>query len=159
MRYLEGLTSVEDGYDRTGSRSPMQWDDSLNAGFGNSPKDMLYIVQDESGDRPTAAAQMADKDSLWNEIKRLIAFRKQHTALQSWGEIEFVCAEKNLYPLAYVRYDNSEKLLVVLNPSDKTVELRTEYEPKEVLYSLGSKLNAGKGALSLGANSFGIFRV
>ncbi|WP_455718467.1 hypothetical protein [Anaerosporobacter sp.] len=25
MRYLEGLTSVEGGYDRTGSRTPMQW--------------------------------------------------------------------------------------------------------------------------------------
>lgn len=159
MRYVEGLTSVEGGYNRTGSRSPMQWDNSLNAGFGNSPKDMLYIMQDESSDRPTAAAQMSDRDSLWNEIKRLIAFRKQHTALQSWGEIEIVCAEKNAYPLAYIRYDDSEKLLIILNPSDKTVELHTEHEPKEVLYSFGSKLNADKGVLSLGANSFGIFRI
>lgn len=33
MRYVEGLTSVEGGYGRTGSRTPMQWDDSLSAGF------------------------------------------------------------------------------------------------------------------------------
>lgn len=159
MRYLEGLTSVEGGYDRTGSRSPMQWDDSPNAGFGSSPRDMLYIRQDEGGDRPTAAGQMSDEDSLWNEIKRLIAFRRQHSALQSWGEIEFLCAGKNEYPLAYVRYDVSEKLLVVLNPSDRAVELRTEYVPKEVLYSFGSELAADKGALTLGANSFGIWKV
>ena len=31
MRYVEGLKSVEGGYNRTGSRSPMQWDDSTNA--------------------------------------------------------------------------------------------------------------------------------
>ena len=159
MRYLEGLTSVEGGYGRTGSRSPMQWDDSLNAGFGNSPKDMLYIRQDESSDRPTAAAQMRDKDSLWHEVKRLIALRKQHTALQSWGGIEIVCAEKNAYPLAYIRHDGSEKLLIVLNPSDKFVELHTGYTVKEVLYSFGPGLDAGEGIFTLGPNVFGIFRV
>ena len=31
MRYVEGLKSVEGGYNRTGSRSPMQWDDTTNA--------------------------------------------------------------------------------------------------------------------------------
>ena len=137
----------------------MQWDDSLNAGFGNSPKDMLYIRQDESGDRPTVEAQMRDKDSLWNEIKRLIALRKQHTALQSWGEIEIVYAEKNAYPLAYIRSDESERLLIILNPSDKSVELRTGYEPKETLYSFGSGLDADKGVFVSGPNTFGIFRI
>lgn len=33
MRYVEDLVSVEGGYERTGSRSPMQWDKSTNAGF------------------------------------------------------------------------------------------------------------------------------
>ena len=37
MRYVEGLKSVEGGYNRTGSRSPMQWDDSTNAGFSSAP--------------------------------------------------------------------------------------------------------------------------
>lgn len=31
MRYVEGLDSVEGGYGRTGSRSPMQWDQGVNA--------------------------------------------------------------------------------------------------------------------------------
>ncbi|MBD5149413.1 MAG: glycosylase [Oscillibacter sp.] len=159
MRYLEGLTSVEGGYGRTGSRSPMQWDHSTNAGFGNSPKDMLYIRQDESPDRPTAADQISDKNSLWNEIKRLIALRKEHTALQSWGEIEIICAEKNMYPLAYTRYDDSEKLLVVLNPSDKKAELRTAYEIKETIYSFGGGVPAGHGMLVLEPNSFGIYQI
>ncbi len=38
MRYVEGLKSVEGGYNRTGSRSPMQWDDSTNAGFSSAPQ-------------------------------------------------------------------------------------------------------------------------
>ncbi|MDE6419922.1 MAG: glycosylase, partial [Lachnospiraceae bacterium] len=43
MRYVEGLYSVEGGYNRTGARSPMQWDDTVNAGFSAAPKNKLYI--------------------------------------------------------------------------------------------------------------------
>lgn len=158
MRYVEGLASVEGGYGRTGSRSPMQWDDSVNAGFGCSPREMLYIAQDEAPDRPTAAAQMADENSLYNEVKRLIALRQAHPALQSWGEFEIVHAEQNAYPLAYTRSGGGEKLLVVLNPSDRPVELTTACAPKEVLYAFGGASVGEDGAAVLGPNSFGIFR-
>ena len=30
LRYVENLVSVEGGYNRTGSRSPMQWNHSVN---------------------------------------------------------------------------------------------------------------------------------
>ncbi len=159
MRYLERLTSVEGGYGRTGSRSPMQWDHSTNAGFGNSPKDMLYIRQDERSDRPTAADQISNKNSLWNEVKRLIDLRKEHTALQSWGKIEFLYAEKNMYPLAYLRYDDSEKLLIVLNPSESKAKLHTACEIRGTIYSFGREPSAGNGTLTLEPNSFGIYQV
>lgn len=76
MRYVEGLTSVEGGYGRTGSRTPMQWDDSLSAGFSAARKDKYYIALDESADRPNAKTQSEQEDSLRSEVKRLIAFRK-----------------------------------------------------------------------------------
>jgi glycosidase len=114
MRYVEGLNSVEGGYKRTGSRSPMQWDDSKNAGFSTAPEEKLYIPLDNAADRPTAAAQMADPNSLRSEVKRLINMRMQHPALQNYSEIKFVHTG---YPLMYTRSSGDETLLVILNPS------------------------------------------
>ena len=88
MRYVENLTSVEGGYNRTGSRSPMQWDDSVNAGFSAAPTEKLYIPQDPSADRPNAKAQCADSHSLRSEVKRLIALRMANPALQISHDIQ-----------------------------------------------------------------------
>ena len=71
--------------DRDGVRTPMQWDDSPNAGFSDAPPDALYaplIDNPEYGYRQlNVAAQRADPGSLLNRLKRLIAFRKRHSGL------------------------------------------------------------------------------
>lgn len=142
MRYVEGLTSVEGGYGRTGSRSPMQWDDSPNAGFSSAPADKLYIAQDGSPDRPTVKSQKADENSLYNEVKRLIKIRRTHTALHNRSEIEFVFAQKNAYPLAYVRSSDDERILVVINPSDSAVSFDCAANIKETVYSFGGEVTS-----------------
>lgn len=159
MRYVEGLHSVEGGYGRTGSRSPMQWDDSTNAGFSCAPKEMLYIKQDESKDRPTAKAQMEKNDSLRSEIKKLIAVRRSSVALGNMGEIEFVYAEKNSYPLAYLRTSGDEKVLVVINPSSVEAGFECELETAGCLYSLGGELKRENGRIVAMPNSACFYRV
>lgn len=160
MRYVEGLTSVEGGYERTGSRSPMQWDDSVNAGFSSAASDMLYIREDESDDRPTVKKAMGDKDSLWHEVHKLIQIRQEHSALQSLADIRFVYAEENKYPLAYVRENAEEKILVYINPSDKEVSFACEEGKNgESIYSFGQPAVLKDGTVTVAANSAGFVRI
>jgi maltose alpha-D-glucosyltransferase/alpha-amylase len=147
MRYLENLTSVEGGYNRTGSRSPMQWNSGVNDGFSMAAKEKLYIRQDERADRPTVEKQQADPDSLYHEIKKLIQIRQAHKALQSKGEITFVCAEKDKYPFAYVRSMEEEKILVVLNPSGREAELSCSLQLMENIYSFGGEARIQNGKM------------
>ena len=139
MRYVEGLTSVEGGFARTGARSPMQWDDTVNAGFSAAPREKLYIPMDESRGRPTVKAQLAEEDSLLHEVQRLTAIRQSHEALQSNGKITFLYAEENAYPLAYLRSGETEDILVILNPSNRKVSFPCVYTPVETLYSFGGE--------------------
>jgi maltose alpha-D-glucosyltransferase/alpha-amylase len=139
MRYVEGLTSKEGGYNRTGARSPMQWDDSENAGFSSATADKLYIPLDPDVSRPTAKVQMTDDNSLRSEIKKLIAVRQSYKPLQSLGEIDFITDGASGEPLVYVRTFNDEKILVVINPSDKAAEIRSEHKVSELIYSFGKE--------------------
>lgn len=159
MRYVEGLTSVEGGYGRTGSRSPMQWDDTANAGFSAAPAEKLYIRQDESPDRPTVKAQISDADSLYNEIKKLIGVRRSYAALQNNSEIEFVYAEKNEYPFAYLRSAGEERILVIINPANREVSFECGYFPGEKLYSFGGEIGADSGKITVPPCFAGYYKV
>lgn len=159
MRYIENLRSVEGGYDRTGSRTPMQWDSTTNDGFSLAPKDKLYIRQDDDIDRPTVENQMKDENSLLNEVKKLIRIRQSKKALQSSGKIEFVYAEKNTYPLAYVRTDGKSKILVIINPSEQETQFSCEYEIGEVVYNFGEKAQSSDGKITVYGQSAGFYKI
>ena len=159
MRYLEGLTSKEGGFHRTGARSPMQWDDSVNAGFSTAPSRELYIPLDLAPDRPTVARQMADPGSLWHQVQGLIALRQAHPALRNRGGIEFLYAEKDAYPLAYLRTAGTERVLVVLNPSARTVSFPCALTPDKELCRIGGGLTKEGDRISIPADSAVICRV
>ena len=133
MRYVEGLVSKEGGYERTGSRTPMQWDDSPNAGFSDAEEEKLYLPLDPSADRPTAEGQLLSKESLMREVKKLTALRREHSALQADGKIKFVAQN---YPLVYFRTDDKEQLLVLINPSRRKYSLPFTKE-HTILYNVG----------------------
>lgn len=153
MRYVENLISVEGGYNRTGSRSPMQWDDSVNYGFSAASPDMLYIPTDPGADSPTVKAQINDPSSLYSEVKKLIALRKDCMALQNEAPIRFVADGKDGGPLAYIRGNKEEEVLVVINPAGKASELKVEGSWKEKLYELGEGAEVTGNEIKIAAAS------
>jgi maltose alpha-D-glucosyltransferase/alpha-amylase len=57
MRCLK-LPSKEGGYDRTGSRTPMQWTAGHKAGFSSAPAEKLYLPVDPAPRAPNVADQV-----------------------------------------------------------------------------------------------------
>ena len=144
---------------RDNARVPMQWDDSTNAGFSSAPASDLYIAMDPDKDRPTAKKEMAAPDSLYHEVKKLIRIRQSHKALQSRGKITFVYAEKNAYPLAYIREAGDEKILVIINAAAEAKTFACDAEPKEAIYNFGAAAEAKNGKITVPAQSAGFYRI
>ncbi|MBQ8827873.1 MAG: glycosylase, partial [Clostridia bacterium] len=133
MKYLKGLKSVEGGFHRTGARTPMQWDSTVNSGFSTAAADKLYIVQDSDINRPTVEKQLEDGNSLLNELKKQIAVRKKNTALQESAGFELISSD---YPLVYRRYTDTCSILVAINPTDKERSVNVgDAAVKEKVYS------------------------
>ncbi len=157
MRYLPGLPDVEGAvchpdYNRAGCRSPMQWDESPNAGFSTAAAEELYLPIDPAADRPTAAAQEDDPGSTLALVRSLLAVRRANPALGGRGSTRVVHRD---YPLAYVR---GESHLVVVNPRREAARL-------DVAEADGATLVWGEGvrrdgqALVLAGFGYGILRL
>ncbi len=137
MRYIPDMRSVEGGYKRTGSRTPMQWNNGKNYGFSSS--DTPYIACDSSDDAPTVDAQEKDENSLLNHMKAMITLRKSHPALCEDGEFKVISAS---YPAIYERSLGDEVIRVIINPSDR--EYKLDIKPAEIL----ATKNADEKAIS-----------
>ncbi|MGH3165412.1 MAG: alpha-amylase family glycosyl hydrolase, partial [Trebonia sp.] len=95
MRHVPGLPDVEGsvmraGYNRAGTRTPMQWDSGPNAGFSAAPAASLYLPVDPDPGRPDVAGQRADKDSLLHLVRDLIALRRAYPELGPSGSLEIL---------------------------------------------------------------------
>ena len=157
MRYVEGLTSVEGGYERTGARSPMQWDNGVNAGFSAAPTDKIYIRQDPASDRPTVAGQLDDEASLLNHVRRLSELRQAHSALQSRSGITFVSDGTPKRPLVYKRGNDEETLLVAINPYREEVSFRLDGTLGGALYTFGGEAAQKGETVTLPPVSAGVY--
>ncbi len=120
MRYVHGLKSKEGGYDRTGSRTPMQWCDAPGAGFSEADPEDFYLPLDPDPGRPNVADQQNSPSSLWNYIHAMLKLRSAHKALCSEADFRFL-TDGHGYPLAYERWTEDEHLRIVINPSSETM--------------------------------------
>ena len=124
MDYIEGLASKEGGYNRTGARTPMQWNNTKNHGFSES--DAPYLPTDERENAPTVEKQINDENSLLCFVKKLIQMHKSEPAFHAEGEFNVLLAD---YPFVYERTDGNKKLLIAVNPS----KFKKTYKPESKL--------------------------
>ena len=114
-------------FDRNGVRTPMQWDDSPNAGFTTGAP-FAEVIRGELGyDHVNVASQLADKNSLFYAIKKMIQIRKKYPAFGR-GSMEWVNTG-NPAVAAYVRKHEDESLLILnnLSSSSQTITLPREH--------------------------------
>ena len=159
MRYVPDLPNVEGSvlgprYNRAGSRTPMHWDRSANAGFSEAAQQRLYLPIDPDADRPDVATQRADEGSLLHHVKALIALRRAHPEFGVHASLEVL---HDGYPLVYLR---GGRFLVVVNPSADPVLLRhgrAEFEGARAVRETGVQVDGT--ALTAQGFAYGIFEV
>jgi len=147
MRYLQ-LPTKEGGYQRTGSRTPMQWDSSANLGFSSGNKEDLYLPVDESADAPTVEAQENDPASLLHTVKEILALRHKFEDLQADAAFSVICSEPGK-PFVYRR----GSLVLAVNPDSGKKVLEKDFGQMSVLYKLGNG-SIDNGTLTLDGQSF-----
>ncbi|HSN49746.1 MAG TPA: alpha-amylase family glycosyl hydrolase [Bacteroidales bacterium] len=140
MKFIEGMPDVEGSRNRSGARTPMQWDSNTNAGFSSAPADKIYLPLDPDPKRPTVAAEDKDPNSLLNYVRTLLQLRVTSEAMGNTGEWKLISDANKPYPLVYMRWNSSEKYIIAINPSDKKAE------------SVFSSPGAAKAVLTIGNN-------
>ena len=108
-------------FDRNGVRTPMQWDDNLNAGFSDADPQKLYSPVIESDEYTykivNVEAEKENPNSLFNKMKRLVSTRKSHPIL-AFGEYEFLANEQTEFLVVH-RYDEDQNIICIHNLTDK----------------------------------------
>jgi alpha-glucosidase len=94
-----GITGWPKEKGRDGERTPMQWDDSKNAGFSTAGSTWLPVANDSS--TKNVKAEENDPDSILNWYQHLIAMRKNDPTLRDGKMI--MLDEANPSVLSYVR--------------------------------------------------------
>ena len=111
-------------------RTPMQWEDTPNAGFSPGTVQTWLPVNKNYRQGINVADQLKDPASLLSFYQRLIHVRKNTTALM-YGEYIPIDEESTDY-LAYLRQSDTQTCLVVINLSANTLRLRFGLERKYI---------------------------
>jgi glucan 1,6-alpha-glucosidase len=112
---------------RDNARTPMQWDDTENAGFTDGTP---WIKVNDNYNEINAKAQVNDPDSIFSCYKKLIQFRKEYSVLVD-GDFDLLLEnDENIF--AYQRKNDKQKIVVICNFFDKTIEMPLEDKVKDM---------------------------
>ena len=115
LKYQEVIEILK-AKSRDNSRTPMQWDDSRNAGFTDGEP---WIEVAENYSDINAKKAVEDNNSVFYTYKKLIDFRHNMEILTTGDIRPLLMKDKDLF--AYERNLSGESLLVISNYSDRTL--------------------------------------
>lgn len=101
---------------RDNARTPVQWDDSQNAGFTTGTP---WIPVNPNYTEINAKEQLGRRDSVFHYYKELIRLRKEHEIIV-YGQYELLNPE-NEEVYAYRRKLNGQELLIICNFSENDI--------------------------------------
>lgn len=121
---------------RDNARTPMQWNDGVNAGFTSG---MPWIRVNPNYTKINAEQEIADENSVFHFYRKLIGLRKQERVLID-GRFELLLPEHDSL-FAYTRENEDCVLLVICNFASAAVsyDLPGNWEDGEVLLSNGKQ--------------------
>ncbi|MDR1697605.1 MAG: glycosylase [Erysipelotrichaceae bacterium] len=130
MKYQKDLPSKECGFQRTGSRTPMQWNQNKHRGF--SVADDIFLPVDTTSEIDVAT-QEDDPNSLLNVVRESLRFRASHEDILG-KDFQFVKADRGLF--SFKRH----KLLVIVNPlqDPKTYRIKSA---QKIIYQVNEATN------------------
>ncbi|HDK3315896.1 glycoside hydrolase family 13 protein [Staphylococcus aureus] len=120
---VDALLAKYKDENRDNSRTPMQWDDTLNGGFTNGEP---WFPVNPNYKTINVAQQLEDEHSVLQFYKDLIQLRKSND-VYVYGQFDLVDAE-NSQVFAYTRTLNEKQVLIVGNLTNHEAELTVPFD-------------------------------
>lgn len=113
---------------RDNARTPMQWNDEINAGFSNAKP---WIEVNRNYKKINVEANLDDENSIFYHYQKLIKLRKEYSVISDGQYVPLMEDEPKIY--AYKRILDNEELIVLNNFYGDVVELNKDYSDYENL--------------------------
>lgn len=135
----EQALMILDVHSRDNSRTPMQWDDSINAGFTTGTP---WIQTADNYTEINVKNSLEDKDSIFYYYQKLIQLRKNYDVI-AYGDIKPLLREdKRVF--AYERNYKGQKLIVICNFYPTIYEIELPYDLSNYKCILNNYKNEAK---------------
>ncbi|MDR2828190.1 MAG: hypothetical protein LBV51_02075 [Acholeplasmatales bacterium] len=148
IKYEKDMISKECGYYRTGTRTPMKWDNSFNYGFSESKK--IFLPQD-SGVYSNVLTATNDENSILNAIKKIIKFKKENEDFNK-NLIEYIDTPD--FPFIY----KVGSFYIIVNPTNEKKEFDLGYLLDE-LFSVNNRLEYANNKYYIASVSLSIVKI
>ncbi|WP_422851444.1 alpha-amylase family glycosyl hydrolase [Enterococcus cecorum] len=113
---------------RDNARTPMQWDDSKNAGFTTGTP---WLEVNDNYKKINVKKELKDKNSIFYTYQKLISIRKSNNIVV-YGDFQDIESEYDeIY--SFMRILDNQKWVVIANISTNTLSHKFDFEIKKMI--------------------------